>query len=136
MRISMLKHGSRRPVGAGVAGLALSAAPIVPAAFATASPPGLLGSATAGKPIFVANCAACHTLRAAGADGQIGPDLVRLSLPEATIVTQVTNGGPALMGNAAAGYRTTMVGYKRVLSPAQIDDVAAFVYTAQHPQRG
>jgi cytochrome c6 len=130
----MLEQWSRGRLEAGIAVLALAAALVAPAAFATASPPKLLGSAAAGRPIFLANCAACHTLKAAGADGQIGPDLDRLSLPEATIIKQVTNGGPALMGKAAAKYTTSMVGYKGVLSPAQIDDVAAFVYSAQHPQ--
>ena len=93
--------------------------------------PKVVGNPTAGKAVFLANCAVCHTLKAAGAQGQIGPNLDRLSLAEATIVKQVMNGGPALMGKAAAKYTTTMVGYKNVLSPTQIQNVAAFVYTAQ-----
>jgi mono/diheme cytochrome c family protein len=123
------------PAGATVALLAaaMAVAVVTPAALARlATTPKLVGSPTAGKSIFNANCAACHTLRAAGSVGMIGPDLDKLVLTEATIIKQVTNGGSALMGAAASKYTTQMVAYKGVLSTAQIDDVAAFVYASTH----
>jgi len=41
--------------------------------------PRRTGGADAGKAIFASNgCAACHTLKAAGATGKVGPDLDRL----------------------------------------------------------
>lgn len=122
--------GRRRAVW--VAAAALAAALAAPVAFAKTTPPKLLGNAAAGKSIFTLNCGTCHTLKAAGSDGQIGPDLDTLSLTEATIIKQVSNGGSSLMGKAASKYQTQMVGYKGVLTTAQIEDVAAFVYTAQH----
>ncbi len=96
--------------------------------------PKLVGNPAAGKPLFVANCGTCHTLKAAGSVGTIGPNLDKLApkLSEATIIKQIRQGGSALMGKAAAKYTTQMVGYAGVLSTAQIDDIAAFVYTSTH----
>lgn len=95
--------------------------------------PRILGDAGAGKAIFVANCRSCHTLRAAGADGRLGPDLATLSLPEATIIRRLLNGDPALPGSARGRYPMRMIAYRGVLATAQIDDVAAFVYTVPNP---
>jgi mono/diheme cytochrome c family protein len=126
-------EGSIR-AGRVLAGAGLAAALLAPVAFAaTPSTPKLVGSPTAGKTIFEANCAACHTLKAAASEGTIGPNLNKLVLTEATIIAQVTNGGSKLMGAAASKYTTQMVAYKNVLKPAQIDDVAAFVYVSTHP---
>ena len=59
-----------------------------------------------------------------------GPDLDRLSLTEQTIIEQVQVRRPGADGKAAP--TTQMVAYRGVLSSTQIDNVAAFVYTAEH----
>jgi mono/diheme cytochrome c family protein len=100
------------------------------------SAPAVVGDAKAGKALFSTTCAACHTLSAAGAVGTIGPNLDKVSnaLTEGQIITAITKGGAAIMTKAAlAGYQTHMVAYKGTLSTAQIQDVAAFVYTSTHP---
>ena len=68
-----------------------------------------------GKAIFTANCSSCHTLSAAGASGQVGPNLDTLKPSESTVSGQVNKGGggmPAFAGQ---------------LSPAEIKAVAAYV---------
>jgi mono/diheme cytochrome c family protein len=62
-----------------------------------------------------AGCGSCHTLEAAGAGGQIGPNLDSARPDFETVRAKVEDGGggmPAFAGQ---------------LSPAQIRDVAAFV---------
>jgi mono/diheme cytochrome c family protein len=79
------------------------------------------GNPTAGKAVFAsAGCATCHTLKAAGSHGLIGPNLDQLKPAEATVVHQVENGGGA------------MPAFKDKLSATQIQDVAAFVATSTH----
>jgi len=91
------------------------------AAQTTPSAPSATGDATAGKTVFTsAGCASCHTLKDAGAHGTIGPNLDQLKPPEARIVTQVENGGGP------------MPAFKGQLSAKQIQDVAAYVFTATH----
>jgi mono/diheme cytochrome c family protein len=46
-----------------------------------------------GKTVFTTNCAACHTLKAAGAMGEVGPNLDELEPDLATVEHQVINGG-------------------------------------------
>ncbi len=72
-------------------------------------------SATDGKSIFAANCASCHTLKAAGATGTVGPNLDGLKPSFARAKKQVINGGGA------------MPPFKGKLSDKQIDAVARFV---------
>ncbi|HEY7397940.1 MAG TPA: cytochrome c [Gaiellaceae bacterium] len=79
------------------------------------------GDPVAGKAVFEsAGCKSCHTLKAAGATGTVGPDLDQLKPAEATVVHQVTVGGGV------------MPSFKAQLSAKQIQDVAAFVYTSTH----
>ena len=80
-------------------------------------PGGQAGGATAtdGKSIFAANCASCHTLKAAAATGTVGPNLDDLKPSFARAKKQVTNGGAA------------MPPFKGKLSAKQIDAVARFV---------
>lgn len=74
------------------------------------------GSADAeGKQVFVANCSTCHTLSAAGANGQAGPNLDDLKPDEATVKAMVTNGGGG------------MPSFSGTLDEGQIDAVAAYV---------
>jgi mono/diheme cytochrome c family protein len=73
----------------------------------------------AGRSVFAsAGCAGCHTLRAAGAGGQIGPNLDRLRPTYAVVLAKVENGGGG------------MPSFGGQLSPQQIKDVAAFVSTS------
>jgi cbb3-type cytochrome c oxidase subunit III len=68
-----------------------------------------------GKAIFSQNCASCHTLKAAGATGTIGPNLDQLKPSEPIVQHQVeVGGGP-------------MPAFKGKLTDAQITAVAKFV---------
>jgi cbb3-type cytochrome c oxidase subunit III len=80
---------------------------------AEAPSPASLG--TDGKKIFSAECASCHTLKAAGSSGTIGPNLDQLKPAQAIVERQVTNGG------------AVMPAFKGKLSSAQIAAVAKFV---------
>jgi mono/diheme cytochrome c family protein len=87
---------------------------------ATNAPPPSTGgggktAAPDGKQIFSANCASCHTLKAAGATGTVGPNLDALKPPEAKVELQVTNGGGV------------MPAFKGRLSSAEIKAVAKYV---------
>jgi mono/diheme cytochrome c family protein len=74
------------------------------------------GNATAGKAVFAsAGCGGCHTLKAAGSSGNVGPNLDQLKPSYQATVTQVTNGGGG------------MPAFKDQLSKKQIDDVSTFV---------
>jgi cbb3-type cytochrome c oxidase subunit III len=72
-------------------------------------------TATSGKDIFTANCGSCHTLKAAGTSGTIGPNLDQLKPAEARVQRQVINGGGA------------MPAFKGTLTAAQISAVAKYV---------
>jgi len=77
-------------------------------------------TATAGKDIFQqAGCVACHTLKAAGATGTVGPNLDQKKPPFSLVVDRVTNGK-----TGAAG---TMPSFKSKLTAAQIQAVAKYV---------
>jgi len=93
----------------------------------------VVGNPKAGKPLFVTTCGVCHTLKPAGTVGTIGPNLGDVTLTEPTIIKAITNGGATVMTKAAASrYTTQMVPYKNVLTPAQIDNIAAYVYVSTH----
>jgi mono/diheme cytochrome c family protein len=79
------------------------------------------GDPAAGKAVFAsAGCAGCHTLKAANATGNVGPNLDDLKPALATIIHQVNVGGGP------------MPAFKGQLTVKQIADVAAFVYTSTH----
>lgn len=73
------------------------------------------GGDEAGKSIFAANCASCHTLAAADASGSVGPDLDQVKPSEGKVKDMVENGGGAMP--AFAGQ----------LSDSEITDVSKFV---------
>jgi len=79
------------------------------------------GDPVAGKAVFAsAGCSACHTLKAAGATGTVGPNLDQLKPPYDRVLHQVqVGGGP-------------MPAFKNTLSAKQIQDVAAFVVASTH----
>jgi len=77
-----------------------------------------LGNAKTGMAIFsCAGCSGCHTLKAAGSTGTIGPNLDQLAkaLTLPIVVRQVTNGG------------AVMPPFKSKLTAAQIQAVAQYV---------
>ena len=69
-----------------------------------------------GRQLFIENCGSCHTLDAAGTQGQIGPDLDDIPLDEAEVLTAIEIGGRG-SGNMPKG----------LLSGKDAQDVAAFV---------
>jgi cytochrome c6 len=78
----------------------------------------LKGDATAGKAVFAsAGCTACHTLKAAGATGTVGPNLDNAKPPFERVVERVTLG------------KGVMPSFKNKLKDQQIADVAQYVST-------
>jgi cytochrome c oxidase subunit 1 len=76
----------------------------------------LSASAQAGEAVFAANgCGGCHVLEAAGAKGNVGPNLDETMPTKAVVVARVTKGKGA------------MPPYEGQLSAQQIQDVAAYV---------
>ena len=79
------------------------------------------GDPTAGKKVFMsAGCTGCHTLKAAGATGTVGPNLDTVTPPPSLslAVDRVTHGAGA------------MPPFKGQLSTKQIADVTAYVVKA------
>ncbi|HST13384.1 MAG TPA: c-type cytochrome [Gaiellaceae bacterium] len=114
MLSAVLIFGKEKAEGAGE-GHETTTAQTTPAA------PSATGDATAGKAVFAsAGCASCHTLKDAGSHGTIGPDLDQLKPAEAIVQHQVENGGGP------------MPAFKGQLTAKQIQDVAAYVFTATH----
>jgi cbb3-type cytochrome c oxidase subunit III len=70
---------------------------------------------TDGKKIFSAECSSCHTLKAAGATGTVGPNLDQLKPSKPIVQHQVEVGGGV------------MPAFKGKLTDQQIDAVATFV---------
>ena len=74
------------------------------------------GAQANGKQVFTsAGCSGCHTLKDAGATGNVGPNLDQLKPSKATVAHQVEVGGGA------------MPAFKGKLSDAQIQAVAGYV---------
>jgi mono/diheme cytochrome c family protein/uncharacterized cupredoxin-like copper-binding protein len=83
----------------------------------------LLGDPVAGKSVFASNgCASCHTLAAAGANGNVGPNLDLAKPTQAIVKFFVTNGGGA--GGAVMPPFT--------MSATDLNNLAAFVYQSTH----
>jgi heme/copper-type cytochrome/quinol oxidase subunit 1 len=79
------------------------------------------GDVAAGKDVFAsAGCGGCHTLKAAGSSGTVGPNLDEKKPSRALVIQRVTNGKGA------------MPSFKGQLSTQQIKDVAAYVYASTH----
>ena len=117
---AVLIFGREKPEAAGAEQTTTATTPTTPAQ-TTPAAPAAKGDPAAGKAVFLsAGCTSCHTLKDAGSTGTVGPNLDQLKPPEARIVTQVENGGGP------------MPAFKDQLSPKQIQDVAAYVFTATH----
>ena len=77
---------------------------------------GNAGNPAAGKAVFTsAGCASCHTLKAAGSHGTIGPNLDERRPSMDKVVERVTEG------------KGVMPSFKGQLNASQISSVAAFV---------
>jgi mono/diheme cytochrome c family protein len=137
----MLRNKIGRRVGVGVAGLALAAALLAPAALGhgtAAKPagptigtkPATKAQLAAGKSNFASTCSACHALKAAGAVGTIGPNLDKVPLPEATLIKAITKGGSAVMTAAQKAKYTTQMQPYSSLGTLVINEIAAYVYAS------
>ena len=80
-----------------------------------AEPTTTQAAAVDGKAIFATNCAGCHTLAAADASGQVGPNLDQTKPSKALAINRVTNG----MGGMPA--------FEGQLSPEEITAVSTYV---------
>ena len=86
-----------------------------PAAGAASYATGGGGGKPDGKALFTSNCGSCHTLKAAGTSGQVGPRLDGISLDAAAIEEKVRKGGSG------------MPPFKDLLSADERRAVAAYV---------
>jgi mono/diheme cytochrome c family protein len=87
----------------------------------TTGPSQPAGDPTAGEAVFAsAGCGGCHTLKAAGSSGNVGPNLDQAKPDFNRVVDRVTNG------------KGVMPSFKGQLSEKQIRDVAAYVVASTH----
>ena len=114
--------------------VALMLAVAIPALAVAHGSAGIIGKPKAGKSLFVSTCGVCHTLKAAGTVGTVGPNLDKVApLTEPVIIKAITNGGATVMTKAAAAkYTTQMVPYKGALTTEQINNIAAYLYVSTH----
>jgi mono/diheme cytochrome c family protein len=106
-----VRHVSRRVAAAAV--LAVLAAGC---GGSSKSSSGSSGGNSAGAKVFAtAGCKTCHTLKAAGASGTVGPNLDQLQPSADLVIKQVNSGGGV------------MPSFKGKLTPAQIKAVADYV---------
>ena len=79
------------------------------------------GDAAAGEKVYAsAGCGGCHTLKAAGSSGTVGPNLDDAKPDLALVVDRVTNG------------RGVMPAFKGQLSDQEVADVAQYVFESTH----
>jgi mono/diheme cytochrome c family protein/uncharacterized cupredoxin-like copper-binding protein len=84
----------------------------------------LLGDPAAGAAVFSGAdppCGTCHTMRAAGATGGVGPNLDNAKPGQQTVISFVTNG------------TGVMPAYGSQLNTTQINNLASYVYRSTHP---
>lgn len=75
--------------------------------------------AAEGKTVFTTTCGSCHTLKAAGTSGEVGPNLDELEPDLATVEHQVVNGGGGMPAFGKEG----------ALDAKEIKAVATYVST-------
>jgi glucose dehydrogenase/cytochrome c5 len=78
---------------------------------------GATSALAAGEEVFGTNCSSCHTLAAAGSNGNVGPNLDELGPSKGLVEHQVTVGGGG------------MPAFGSTLSSEEIKNVAKFVST-------
>ena len=121
---------ARRRVGEAVALVGLAGV-VAAAAAAGSQPNAVLGQ----KQFSSAGCGACHMFAAARSKGKIGPDLDAPTLTINQIVEQIRLGGYTILGSAAKKqYPFPMTAFKNKLSPAEIENIAAFVFISRNPK--
>ena len=87
-------------------------------------PETLQGDPVAGKAVFAANgCGSCHTLAAAGATGNVGPNLDQAKPGQAKVRLFVQNGSTS--GGISMPAFASM-------SQTDLNNIAAFVYASTH----
>ena len=104
------------------AALPTVSAPATPTS--TGTPTGTTGNATQGKVVYASNCASCH---GATGTGGIGPDLVTLKPTFSAVQQQVTLGGAGGPDKKPGTGGVMMPAFQGTLTPAQINDVSAYV---------
>ena len=128
-----------RRVGIGLAVVACAVALAAPSAFAPRTAAPATGTGNVANGFIVFNnyfCVACHVMKAAGPASyrgynvcggnsycNLGMNFNKIHAPFQVAVATVTNGLPA----ALPLYPTQMVGFGKVLTSTQINDVASFV---------
>jgi mono/diheme cytochrome c family protein len=91
-------------------------------AYAASAPIPANADPIAGERVFTSSgCAGCHTLAAANAHGNVGPNLDKLKPPYDRVKLQVERGG------------SLMPSFKGHLTPVQIRNVSAYVATYAGP---
>lgn len=123
---------SRRHLGRTVAAVALGVAAISVVA-GNALGHGAV-NITSGEKLFTSSgCAGCHTFKAMGAKGTIGPNLDKVVLTLPKWETAISKGGAAVMTKAAiAKYKFKMSPFAGRLSVAQIATLGAFLLAEQN----
>jgi mono/diheme cytochrome c family protein len=99
----------------------------------TASLAAVPGNPKLGKTLFLRSgvfCASCHVLKAAGSTGRDGPNLDTSKASYGEIVAAITKGHAPTKHWPEGMPRYG--GKSAVLPPADIKDVAAFVYLSTH----
>jgi mono/diheme cytochrome c family protein len=72
------------------------------------------GGAIDAQQVFTTSCGTCHTLKAAGTKGTVGPNLDELKPTASTVERQVINGGgkmPAFKGQLSEAEIKAVSGY-------------------------
>ena len=121
-----MRIGRRAGIGLAVVACAVAIGTPVALAHRTVRADNNPGNVVDGYKVFNDYfCVACHSLKAAGpaAYGQLGMNFNKIHASYPVAVATVTNGLPA----ALPLYPTQMVGFGKVLTSTQIQDVAAFV---------
>jgi mono/diheme cytochrome c family protein len=107
--------------GKTVAPVADTVVGTLPQSTVAAGPKLPTGDAAKGKTVFASSsCGGCHTLKAAGTSGTVGPNLDELKPALEAIQHQVINGGGG------------MPPYKGTLTEQQIADVSQYVFESTH----
>jgi mono/diheme cytochrome c family protein len=89
------------------------------------------GDPARGKVLFKGYCAECHTLRAAGSTGRLGPNLDNMKPSYALVVNQIETGGTGGAGLPPTARLTFGPGI-HTFAAADIRDIAAFVFLSTH----
>ena len=90
----------------------------------------VVGHPARGKVLFKVYCSNCHTLKAAGSTGHLGPNLDKLKPSYAEVVTQLITGGTGGAGLPRSDL--TFGPGIHEFTTADMHDIAAFVFISTH----